>query len=224
MSRKSNILLVILLGLAFLGCPTEEYEILTEDTKAAIQADSEFYDLVERAAMYDGSEDDEIDGSPCFSIRFPYGLNLEGVSVRINSFADLKAFLRNLEGETGTGEMEIDFPVTLKMSDYRNVTVKSKQEFQSFRQACRNQMASARGAITCVEIDFPVKLLVYNTNTQRTNSANFANKEQLYVFLNNREADEVYAFDYPINLKTDNNFSVEINNRAQFEAALSNCR
>lgn len=223
MNRTLKIKLFILCSFIFIACQTEEYEVLTEEAKAASQEDSDFYNLVQRSVMYDGSLDDQIDDSPCFSIRFPYEVTLNGVSLKIKSSSELEALLENLEGTAGRNELSIEFPVTLKMSDYKNVSVNSRQEFLAYRQACREETESGRGAVTCVEIDFPVKVLVYKTGTQRTNSANIANEEQLFVFMNNRAIDEIFGFVYPFSLRDANESNVEVYNRAQFEDALSQC-
>lgn len=222
MKKIANIKFLIICSLLLGACQSEEYEVLTEESEASFTAGSEFYNLVERSSMHDGSNDDELDESPCFSLRFPYDVEVAGVEIKIASAVDLEVVLESID-EIGSEEFSLQFPITLTLSNYENVTISDPEEFEEFQDACGDAIEEDEAPITCVEIEYPVKLFVYNTNTQQTNSANIANKQQLYVFLQNKGSNEVFNFEYPITVLYNGTTELDVNNSTDFRNALETC-
>lgn len=219
---KQIIKLSIILSLLLISCQEEEYEVLTGEDQPGLAEGTEFYNLVERAAMHDGSEDDELDESPCFSIGFPFNLSVEGVELRVRTAADLQAVLQTLN-ESGRRNISLRFPVSIINSEYERENIEDAEEFEELQQECQEELASNEGPITCAQIQFPLKVLVYNPNTQKTNSANIANRKQLYVFLENTSENEVLNFQYPVSIKYAGNNEVVVNSNVEFMNALQTC-
>lgn len=212
-----------LIGILILGaCQAEKHEILTEEDQQGFTEDSEFYTLVERVSMHDGSQDDELDESPCLSITFPYRVVVQGVEVRIASASDLEVILENIRN-SGMRDYSLQFPLTIMWSNYETESVSSMQELAELKRECVIDIAANNLPITCVEIDFPVKLYAYNVNSQKTNTINAANKKQLYVSLQNKNPHEILSFDYPISLSFAGDAEMEVNNNSEFAAALKTC-
>lgn len=222
MSKIYNIIRVLTILLIIGACQSEEHEILTEEDQQSFSEDSEFFTLVERVSMNDGSQDDELDESPCFSISFPYRLMIQGVEIKIASADDLEEILENIE-DSGMQEFSLQFPLTLTWSNYEIVNVSNMQELAKLKQECVKEITGKNAPITCVDIDFPIKLFTYNVNSQITSSANAANKKQLYIFLQNKNPNEVLSFDYPIELSFANDEEMEVNSNTEFAAALKTC-
>lgn len=213
----------IVTGLLILGsCQSEKHEVLTQEDQKSLTAGSEFYSLVERSSMHDGSQDDELDESPCFSISFPYRVVLNGVEVKIASASDLEVILENIRN-VEVQEFSFQFPLTLIWSNYETISVSNMQELTEIKRACSNELAANNSPITCAEIAFPIKLLVYNVNTQTTNSVNIASKKQLYVFLQNKNTREVLSFEYPVSIDFAGGAVMEVNNNNEFATALKTC-
>jgi hypothetical protein len=214
---------LLFLGLLALACQTEKHEVLTEEENAvSFTEGSEFYNLVERSAMHDGSQDDELDQSPCFSISFPYRVTLEGVEIKVASLADLQVVLSRAAGSGGES-LDLVFPLSVTTSSYEKVSVSSWEELRELQQNCAAEIAANAAPITCAAIDFPVKMLVYNRNTQETTSANLANKQQLYVFLQNKAPHEVLSFEYPVTVAYDQSSEVNVRNSMELRNALKTC-
>lgn len=222
MSKITYISFVLIGILSLASCQSEKHEVLTEEDQQSFNEGSEFYSFVERASMHDGSQDDALDESPCFSISFPFRVELNGTEVRIASASDLEVILRNIEN-LGIEEFSFRFPLTLIWFNYETVSVSNMQELAELKQACLNELASNNSPITCAEIEFPIKLFIYNVNTQTTNSVNIANKKQLYVFLQNSNRDEVLSFDYPVNISLAGESQMEVNSNNEFATALKTC-
>lgn len=221
MKNILNISLLIL-GVLVVSCQTEKHEVLTEENAVSFTEGSEFYNLVERSAMHDGSQDDELDESPCFSISFPYRVNLEGIEIKIASLADLLVVLSRAD-EDEYEELDLVFPISVTTSSYEKVSVNNWEELEELQESCDAAIADNAAPITCAAIEFPVKMLVYNTNTQETTSANLANKQQLYVFLQNKAPHEVLSFEYPVTVNYDQSSEVRVSSSMELRNALRNC-
>ncbi|MFD0977475.1 hypothetical protein [Salinimicrobium gaetbulicola] len=221
--KKINKIVLLLIGSFMLGaCQQEEYEVLTGENETGFSEGSEFYTQVERASKKDGSADDEIDDSPCFSLRFPFTVELAGVEVKVSSAADLEVVTERIK-ELGEDKISLQFPVAVTLSNYETVTISGSQEFEELQQSCREDVENGISPITCAKIQFPIKVFVYNINTQQTNSANIANKQQLFTFLQNKETYEVLSFDYPITISYSGDARVVVESGKEFSDALKTC-
>lgn len=202
------------------GCQQEEYEMMGDDEENALSRDSEAYDLMYRSAMYDGSQDDQIDGSPCFSIQFPFTLVIDEEEVEIDSTGDLDL---DLDLEDLLENMALKFPVTLKTSSYEFIEVKSRQEFIGMQQACRNLMAIGGAPLRCAQLKFPLEMLVYNTQVQETSSITVSNKNQLFNYLKNLSSSDLFSLDYPVEVIYRGRSGVEVSSNGELIRALKDC-
>lgn len=217
-----NIKFLSIFLLLTVSCQTEKHEVLTEEEGVSFTEGSEFYSLVERSAMHDGSQDDELDQSPCFSLSFPYRVVLEGVEIKIATLADLRVILEKVSADEWE-DLSLKFPVSVTTSTYETISVATPEELRELQQSCRAEVMANNSPITCASMEFPVKMLVYNTATQETHSANIANKQQLYVFLQNKATNEVLSFEYPLTVSYEGEAKVEVNNGSELRTALRTC-
>ncbi len=213
---------LFLLPLLFMiSCQTEEHEVFTEQDQNSITTNMEAYDLVYRAAMYDGSSDDEIDNSTCFSMEFPYILNFQGVERPINTSEDLRDFL---EGLPANNPQDIipDFPLTVINTAHQRLQVNNRQQFAGLQQACRNSINASRGPITCAKFQFPLSFTSYNSASQQTGSAVLNSPGELFIYLDNLTNNSVVSFVFPLEIIR-NSTVVTLNNRAQLVNVLREC-
>ena len=113
--------------------------------------------MVLSVAAHDGSFDDIIDNSGCFSVKFPYQVLHKGVVVDILSINDLLAI------EPGDS-VSFQFPISITFSDYVEVQVTSEKELLAAQYSCAsNQVFS--DSIRCVDFMYPINIAVYNSDT-----------------------------------------------------------
>ncbi|HER40911.1 MAG TPA: hypothetical protein ENO10_06795 [Salinimicrobium catena] len=222
MKNILDIKILFFFMLLTISCQTEKHEVLTEEEGVSFTEGSEFYSLVERSSMHDGSQDDELDQSPCFSLSFPYRVLLEGVEIKIASLSDLRVVLDKISGDVPE-KLSLKFPISVTTSSYESISVASLEELRELQQTCGMQIAADNAPITCAKIEFPVRMLVYNTATQETTSANIANKQQLYVFLQNKATNEVLSFEYPLTVSYEGESEVVVNSSSELRTALKTC-
>lgn len=222
MMKKPFSLLLILSSLLFTACQKEEYEVITDQDQNSISVNSEVYDLVLRTTMFDGSVDDEIDGSPCFSIEFPYTVIVDGEEFNINSEAALNEFLAGLPQDVETEDIALNFPVRVKNTGHQTVTVVNIQQLRGLQQSCRNSQAGNRGPITCARFSFPLRLTSYNSASQQTGAAVLNSQEELFEYLNNTSSNTVVSFEYPLQIIS-NGVEIRIPNQNRLRELLREC-
>ncbi|MBZ9728773.1 hypothetical protein LB467_03665 [Salegentibacter sp. JZCK2] len=218
--RLPFILLFLLLFLA--ACQKEEYEVITEQDQNSISIDMEAYNLIYRAAMYDGSADDQIDNNPCFSLLFPYTITFQGSEINISSETERQNFLESLPANANPQDIVLDFPVTVINPGHQRITVRNRQQFAGLQQACRN-MTNERGTpITCVNFSFPLRINSYNSVSQQANSAVLNSQEDLFVYFDNLTASSVVSFEFPLEISV-NNILTPVNNGAALVSLIRQC-
>lgn len=220
---KTNIYLVILpLFILMAACQKEEHEVITEQDQNSISIDMEAYDLIYRAAMYDGSEDDQIDNNPCFSLLYPYTITFQEMEINISSDADRQAFLESLPTNANPSDIIPNFPLTVINPGHQRITVRNRQQFAGLQQACRN-MTNERGTpITCVNFSYPLRINSYNRVSQQTGSAVLNSQEDLFIYFDNLNANSVVSFEFPLEIKINNRFT-QINNGTALVNLIRNC-
>lgn len=220
--KKINCFFLLCSLLILAACQKEEYEVLTNEDQNAITTNSGTYDLVFRSAMYDGTEDDEIDNSPCFSIEFPFTVSVRGVAVEIASEAERNALISGLPGNIPFNPGNLHFPLTIRNAAHQRVEIMNRQQFVRLQQDCRNSINERGRRITCVQLVFPVRVFSYERGSQQTGSTVLTSKEELYIYLENLTASSVMSFEFPVEVKR-NNRNISVPSQSRLVEMLREC-
>lgn len=209
--------------LGFTSCQSEESEQVGTNPNAN-SSTSPTASNYERAAMNDGSDDDFLDGNSCTELLFPLSATINGQNITILSKLDFSAVL-NIMGEFNddSDAVSFSFPLSVRTSNYTEVTLNTQSEFDALKQECENAESQGKSAISCINIQFPVTVLTYNIALEQTGSVVVQSEKQLYTFMTGLEASELFAVNYPINATLSNGTSVQINSDTEFQNAISEC-
>lgn len=181
---------------------------------------------LERTSMYDGSFDDFLDGNSCSSILLPVTATVNGTEVTIVNQADYQQVIDILaQFNTDEDTVELQFPITITLSNYTQVVVENQLIYDGFIDVCQTLTAAGDEAITCVDIDFPITLLTYSLSLEQTGSVVLETEQQLYAYISDFGDDQLFAINYPITATVDasGNQAVTFNSDAEFQAAISDC-
>lgn len=177
---------------------------------------------LKRVAMFDGSSDDFIDGSSCSALKFPFIAKVNGVSLTFISqlsFEQAISILGELNNNDDT--VEIKFPVTLKMSDYTEVTVNSQAEYDVLVNNCEEAENDGEAAISSLDIKYPITLLTYDASLEQTGSVVITSQEQMYNYMINISSTEYFSVKYPISVTLADGSSEELNSDAELKASIT---
>ena len=94
---------------------------------------------LERTSMFDGSFDDFLDDTSCSAILLPVTANVNGTQVTIVTESDYQLVL-DIIGQFNTDEddVEFQFPISVMLSDYTEVTVTNEAEYEALVDACED--------------------------------------------------------------------------------------
>ena len=181
---------------------------------------------LERSSMYDGSFDDFLDGISCSSILLPVTATINNIEVTLINESDYQLVLNILGLLTNDDDsIELQFPLTVKLSNYTEVQVTNQSEYDALIAACEEAEDNAEDAISCIDIDFPITILTYSLNVEQTGRVVIETEQQLYTYMNNFGDDELFAIDYPITatLNGDSSTVIEISSDLDLQARITEC-
>lgn len=210
---------LFLLPIAIFGC-MKEIDLTEGENPNTNNANSETSNYYKRIGMYDGSFDDLIDNISCSSVKLPVSLLANNIPLTITSTADYQLVLNifNLS-PIDTDTVVFNFPITILNQDYSQTSVTSQGQFNNLSALC-NQ---AIGAITCVDIVYPIKISLYNTTTEQTTIISIVNDQNLFDFMANLSVKEVYSVHYPINVKIIGNVNISVSGDIQLKSIINDC-
>lgn len=181
---------------------------------------------LERSSMYDGSFDDFLDGISCSSILLPVTATINNIEVTLINESDYQIVLNILGLLTNDDDsIELQFPLTVKLSNYTEVQVANQSEYDALIAACEEAEDNAEDAISCIDINFPITILTYSLNVEQTGRVVIETEQQLYTYMNNFGDDELFAIDYPITatLNGDSSTVIEISSDLDLQARITEC-
>ncbi|KUO64540.1 MAG: hypothetical protein APF83_06715 [Lutibacter sp. BRH_c52] len=198
----------------------KEIDLTEGENPNTNNANSETSNYYKRIGMYDGSFDDLIDNISCSSVKLPVSLLANNIPLTITNTADYQLVLNifNLS-PIDTDTVVFNFPITILNQDYSQTSVTSQGQFNNLSALC-NQ---AIGAITCVDIVYPIKISLYNTTTEQTTIISIVNDQNLFDFMANLSVKEVYSVHYPINVKIIGNVNISVSGDIQLKSIINDC-
>ena len=192
------VVMLLVLG----ACQKEELTVVQAPDEESFIQDAQLKSLIMGVVSHDGSFDDIVDDSSCFSINFPYICYYGGREYEVNSIEDLSNF--------DEGAILIPkFPITITFADYISAEVPNAKVFDNFKIACANGTLFDE-SITCVDISYPVDISVYNTVTSNFETISFLHDKQTYQTIEEMDENLIANIQYPIEILLPNDVVLTI--------------
>ncbi|WJJ97638.1 hypothetical protein [Algibacter luteus] len=225
--KNLKLLTAILISsiLSFTSCQ-DEIDVENGQNPNTNSSTSPTANNLERSSMYDGSFDDFLDGISCSSILLPVTATINNIEVTLINESDYQIVLNILGLLTNDDDsIELQFPLTVKLSNYTEVQVTNQSEYDALIAACEEAEDNAEDAISCIDINFPITILTYSLNVEQTGRVVIETEQQLYTYMNNFGDDELFAIDYPITatLNGDSSTVIEISSDLDLQARITEC-
>jgi len=179
-----------------ISCQKEEKELvdLSED---AIDRESVLAKTMEKVVISDGSFDNVVDKSDCYSINIPYRILHNGQERMIMKQEDYSSI-------HSTDDVQILFPIKITFHDYAERQVSSKTELESFSLTCNTVVDD----IECIDFVYPIKISLFNTVTNKFSTTEVGHDKQLFQLMTNLDQNNKIAIRYPIALRQFNGINV----------------
>lgn len=225
MNFKFNYVLILAFFalLSFNSCQTEVLEITEADDEVLIAPNSTLANLMQFTVTNDGSVDDIMDETNCFSVNLPVTIIVNDITITINTLEDL-ALIEEIfeEFETDEDILEFLFPIIIILNDYDEIIIENEDQLEAFIDECVNDEEEV---IECIDFQYPISFSIYNTEFQVIDTVIIENDEELYYFLENlqNETDQVVlaSLNFPVTMVYANGNTLEVNNNIELEAAIN---
>jgi hypothetical protein len=208
------------------SCQSEETEQVV-NAQETITKSSPLTSYLQRVAMVKTLHDNIIDKSSYCTIKLPYKVTVNNVSISINSTADYQKVLDNINAYSNDNDIvRITFPVTMIYYNYVEKVIASQSDFESLLTywAAEPDLLSK---INCLNINYPITINIYNSANQIASSAVITSDQLLFSFINNLNGSQFIGLNYPISIKDIDNRIISIANNSQLENtikfAIDNC-
>lgn len=179
---------------------------------------------LERSSMYDGSFDDFLDGMSCSSILFPVTATVNGIEVTLLSELDYSLVTNILDLLNNDVDIiTFQFPLSVKLGNYTEIQITNQTEFDALIDTCEQAELNGQDAISCLDINFPITILIYSLNSEQTGRVIIESEQQLYTYMNNFSNDELFSINYPITASLSGNTAIEITSDMDLQSRITEC-
>lgn len=226
MKRKINysLYLIFLILLTLISCQDEIIDISSSNESEVLQSNSQLVNFISNVTANDGSVDDVLDGSSCFSIQLPVTVSANNITIVIEDEVDIQ----QLEELLNSFDVELDFlfPITIILNDYSEIVLENEDQLFNLIDGCAD---FDDDIIDCVDFVYPLSFSVFDIDFNLVETLIIQDDEALYDFLESLEEDAnlIVSINYPLPLVYSNGEILEINSNDELvsaiEAAQDNC-
>lgn len=222
MKLRTIIIFCIIFNFIFTSCRKEETEFEQAPEEETLLTNSTIANLIQRTASNDGSIDNIVDRANCFEIAFPYTVVINSEEITVSSPGDYNVIECVLDGiDSDSEDININFPITIILDDYTQVTITTIAEFTNYTNTCNGENETDDD-IECVDFEYPIEVSIFNPENELLDTIILQNDSQLYEFIDDLDEDNITAFNFPITVTLADNSQVTINNFNELETTIEN--
>jgi len=204
-----------------LSCQEEANEETLPNEEETIVPNSTLENLMRYTSANDGSVDDIMDDSDCFTVNLPVTIIANGITLTIESLDDLSLLEEIFDASnTDVDGLEFLFPITIILNDYTEVNIESLEELEAFIDAC----ITNENVIECVDFIYPISFSIYNTDFQVIDTVLINNDYEMYIFLegldNGNNGVVLASLNFPVGLEYSDGSTTEVNNNQELQEAI----
>jgi len=215
---------MLIVAFQFTSCQKEETEIIEDNTQeegGTITVDSHLANLLFRVSINDGNNDDFIDRSSCFSIKFPFSVLVNETEFNIESENNYQSIIDYIV-TTGSSleDIDITYPITILFSDYSEILINNNAELFSDYEQCST---GEDNTIDCVQIVYPLEFFTYNSETEINEVRVVNENKELYLFIASLSSSDYLMIAYPFSVLLTNESLIEVSSNTELENLIDNC-
>ncbi|WP_299321001.1 hypothetical protein [uncultured Maribacter sp.] len=214
---------LLTIALSFTACQDEIEEINNGEEPTAITANSSTADLIQRTSSNDGSCDNIVDGTSCYEINFPYTVEVNGITLTIDSEEDIEqieAIFDSVEDDENL--LDIIFPITITAGDFSEITINGFDELRSLAADCKE--GGEDDDIECIDFVYPMTLFTFNVNLEQTSTVEVTSDRELRLFFKDLGDDNLISFDFPVTLKLSDETTIVVESNEELAIAIENAK
>lgn len=207
----------VILIVFFSGCYEDDTQILQSEN--ASHRSSELSLKIKSMSAHHAAFDDIIDNISCFSIDFPYQINLNSNLKTISSLEDISEI-------SAEDNIEFIYPFNTTFYNYEEHQATNLTGFNLIKNTCSDEFNFDPNP--CLDFQFPITLKEYNDLTESFESYQLDNDRDVYLHIENLHDNDIYEIVYPVFLKDSNANVIRVESNEQFisvfDSSIQDCQ
>jgi hypothetical protein len=214
---------LLTIALSFTACQDEIEEINIGEEPQTITANSTTADLIQRTSSNDGSCDNIVDGTSCYQINFPYTVEVNGLTLTIESEDDIEQIEDIFDSvEDDENLLDIIFPITVTAGDFSEITINGLEDLRELAAECKE--GGDDDDIECIDFVYPMTMFTFNVNLEQTNTVEVSSDRELRLFFKDLDEDSLVSFDFPVTLKLHDETTIVVESNQELAIAIENAK
>ena len=219
-SKNPIYVIVLLMSLVFNSCQKETESNQQQDPPQALTDNSILVKLIRDVSAYDGSFDNIVDGASCLAIKFPYTVIVNGDEIVISSMEDFREIeLRFDASEWDDDILEIQYPVTVVLANFSQITVEDEAEMNALAEQCIEGGDDVDNE--CIDFVYPITLFTFDVNNEQLDRVVIERDAEFRLFFGSLGENDRVSFDFPISLVQYNGELIVVESNVELVQAIS---
>ena len=207
--KYTKIVLLNALVLLF-ACESEFDRVAEMDAETTLSKESPLTNRLLELSVNDTETDDVADGFSFGSIKLPATVTVNGQSLLISEksqYTTVNSIFNASSSDTDT--IEFSYPLTIVFKDYTIATVSNFEAFDALRKGYVDA-TNVGQALKCLDIVYPINILLYNSQTDKTKVLKINSDQQLFHLFFTMGQDEFISIQFPVNFMLADGTSVTV--------------
>ena len=201
-----------------ISCQDEE-KLVIQDIKQNLSAKSPLASLISRVSQNATSKDNILDKSSCFNVQLPVSVIVNKKQITVSSQNDYKVVQNALDAFSNDDDVvNFVYPITIQFQNYKTELIANPDQLEDIIDKCDDD--DGFDEIDCLQINYPIKINIYNADNQIANSITIQNDKDLYNFLKDLVSNVFISINYPISIINSKGQNVVISNNSNFENSI----
>ncbi len=214
--KRGALFLALSFLVFFTSCRTDTDEFINNPVGQVLKSNSKVAKLILKTTMNDGSKDNILDGSSCFSIELPVTININGLQLVIDSEKDFQIIEEIFnEFENDLDELNLIFPITIIFSDFSEIVIENDEQLEELIKNC--DIDNQDEDIECLDFEYPFTVAVFDPQNELIERIAFTNDKELFDFINDLDEDDIVNINFPITVVLSDGTETIINSLNQLE-------
>ncbi len=218
---KRIITIITCIVILISSCAKEEEINIPAPEKPALKANSTLAVLIQKTSLNDGSIDNIIDNASCFNITLPITVIVNGIEILIETEDDYEVVESIFDDdENDEDTIDINFPVTIVLSDFTEISINSQDELESYIDDDCND--GIDDDIECLDFQYPINVTTFNIVTEQFIDIVIHNDEEMHDFIEDLDENITATIDFPIIIILFDGTEITIDSLEQLETEIEN--
>lgn len=211
-------LLMCVAVVVFISCQDEE-TLVIQDITQNLTAKSPLASLISRVSQNPTSKDNILDKSSCFNVQLPVSVIVNKKQITVSSQNDYKVVQNAVDAFSNDDDVvNFVYPITIQFQNFKTELIANPDQLEDIIDNCDDD--DGFDEIDCLQINYPIKINIYNADNQIANTITIQNDKDLYNFLKDIKSNVFISINYPVSITNFKGQNVIITNNSNFESSI----